>query len=110
MFAQPERLAQDRRMQLDYLSRRMASGLREMLALQQRRLGSLAAGLDALSPLKVLGRGYSLAQREDGSILRRVGDTAPGERLRLRLIDGRLLCRVEAREENREGSVQDLRS
>ena len=33
--------------------------------------GALAASLDALSPLKVLGRGYALAQRPDGTVFRR---------------------------------------
>ena len=55
------------------------------------------AALDAMSPLKVLGRGYSIARNENGTLIASVKDAAPGERLELRLSDGSLACRVEER-------------
>lgn len=61
------------------------------------RLERLAAGLEALSPLAVLGRGYAIARREaDGAIVRRSRDVVSGEALRLRLGEGELHVRVEA--------------
>ena len=51
-----------------------------------------------MSPLKVLGRGYAIPRREDGRVLTSAGDAAAGDRLLLRLSDGTLRCRVEARE------------
>ena len=56
-----------------------------------------SAALDAMSPLKVLGRGYSIARNENGTLIASVKDAAPGERLELRLSDGSLVCRVEER-------------
>ena len=56
-----------------------------------------SAALDAMSPLKVLGRGYSIARNENGTLIASVKDAAPGERLELRLSDGSLACRVEER-------------
>ena len=53
----------------------------------------LAATLDALSPLKVLGRGYAIAQGPRG-ILKSVRDAAPGEEVKLTLADGTLDCTV----------------
>jgi exodeoxyribonuclease VII large subunit len=66
-----------------------------------RRLGELAARLDALSPLAVLGRGYSLAFREsDGAILREARQVAPGDAILVRLARGRLRAAVrESRED-----------
>ena len=55
---------------------------------------ALAASLDALSPLRVLGRGYALAQTEDGTVLRSAAQTAAGERIRVRLAQGQLVCDV----------------
>ena len=53
-----------------------------------------AAALDALSPLKVLGRGYAIPQRSDGAVLRSAKEAMPGETLRLRMTDGKVSCKV----------------
>lgn len=94
----PENYVQDRRMLLDYQQRRLVAGLNASVGQQQRRLASLAAALDALSPLKVLGRGYSIARLEDGSVLATVGRAAPDTRFNLRLADGEVPCRVERKD------------
>ncbi len=66
---------------------------------RERKASALhgAAGrLEAVSPLAVLARGYSLAYREkDGALLRRAEQAGVGERVRLRLSEGMLTCRVE---------------
>lgn len=107
----------EKRLLLDYQSSRMAHGLRRtasqwrertvrlsaalpgngLHAVTERRerLNTLAAALDAMSPLKVLGRGYSIAQRKDGTVLSSVEDIIPGDAFRLRLSDGELECRAE---------------
>ena len=54
----------------------------------------MAASLDALSPLKVLGRGYAIARRADGKAVVSTGDVAPGDKLNLTLSDGSVDCRV----------------
>lgn len=88
---------QDRRMLLDYQSRRLAHGLTGAMAGKRERFARLAATLDALSPLKVLGRGYSLARTEEGDILSSVDQVDSEERFTLRLSDGTLDCRVEGK-------------
>ena len=65
------------------------------MAGRKERLAGLAAALDAMSPLKVLGRGYAIARREDGRVLSSVAGVSAGERFTLRLSDGSLDCRVE---------------
>ena len=95
MLTDPKAYVQDKRVLLDYQSRRMSQGMANLLAGKRARTGQLAAALDAMSPLKVLGRGYAIAQKEDGSIIAHTGDAAPGERFRLRVSDGEVSCRVE---------------
>ena len=72
-------------------------------ATERRRaaLAQWAGQLDSLSPLAVLARGYALATRErDGAIVRRAGEVDLDERIELRLAEGGLLARVEARRED----------
>ena len=97
VLAQPESYFKDRRLQLDYQGQRMAHALHQSLAREKQRTARLAASLDALSPLKVLGRGYSIAMDERGQVVTSVRQTDCGEVLDLRLQDGTLKCRVEER-------------
>jgi exodeoxyribonuclease VII large subunit len=58
-------------------------------------LAAHSARLDALSPLKVLGRGYALARDADGQILKRVAQLPSGKEFRLRVTDGEVHGRVQ---------------
>ena len=86
-------------MLLDYQQRRLVNGLNGKLSYSQRRMAGLAASMDALSPLKVLGRGYSIARKEDGTILSSVKQLEPDTRFLLRLTDGEVPCRLDKGEE-----------
>jgi exodeoxyribonuclease VII large subunit len=57
-------------------------------AREGRRLAELASRLDAMSPLKVLGRGYALAYGENGALIRRGADVRVGERVKVRVAEG----------------------
>ena len=89
------------------MTHRLCAAMRVVTDVQNRRFGALAASLDALSPLKVLGRGYALAQRPDGTVLRSTDQARIGETLRLRLADGVLRCQVKEKE-NEHGSKKDV--
>jgi exodeoxyribonuclease VII large subunit len=58
------------------------------------RLTAHSAHLDALSPLKILARGYAVARDEKGVVLRRVAQLGSGVRFRLRVSDGEVPARV----------------
>lgn len=62
------------------------------------RVAGGAARLQALSPLAVLGRGYSLTTAADGSIVRTVGQLRPGDRVITRLPDGQFTSEIESLE------------
>jgi len=64
----------------------------------RQQLSVVAAALDAMSPLKVLERGYAIAHRADGRIVREAKAVAIGDALHLRLWKGALDCRVEGTE------------
>jgi exodeoxyribonuclease VII large subunit len=82
---------------LQRLAERAARALRRLLDDRRHRLARLAGRLEALSPLGVLARGYSLTLKEDGTTLvRSAADVAPGELITTRLASGRLVSRVES--------------
>lgn len=94
MMTSPAAYFQEKRLLLDYQGSRLGRSLERNVAGQKERLAKVAAALDAMSPLKVLARGYAIAQREDGHVVSSVNDVVEGDLLRITLTDGRLECRV----------------
>ena len=94
----PAAFVADKRMLLDFTQKNLAAAAEREIAGRQRKYAALCAALDALSPLKVLGRGYAVARGADGRVLRSAADAAIGEKIDLTLEKGRLNCVVEARE------------
>ena len=86
---------QDKRMELVHVQQRLGDLSGKAVARKRQKFSELAASLDAMSPLKVLGRGYAMAQNEAGQILKSYRDTAPGDRVSVTLGEGGLTARVE---------------
>lgn len=83
-----------RREQLDATSARLSATSARMLDPYDARLGSLAAALDALSPLKVLGRGYAIVRGSRGHVVSAASDVTVGEAVSIRLGEGSLIAEV----------------
>ncbi len=94
IFAKPEKLIQQREEQLDYLTEKLVMVFATTLKNQQSRLSNAASKLDALSPLKVLARGYSIAEIDNKPITS-INDADKGDKLTLKLNDGKLVCTVD---------------
>ena len=92
-----DRLAyvQDKRMELLHVQQRLGDLSGGLVAGKRQQVSVLGAALDAMSPLKVLGRGYAMAQGPSGAILRTWRDTAAGERVAVTLGEGGFTCVVE---------------
>ena len=74
----------------------VAALAQHQMAQRTQQFTALAAKLDALSPLKVLGRGYAVARNEQGQILRAAQEAAAGEKIEVLLGRGSLSCTVNA--------------
>ena len=79
---------QDQRMELVHLQKRLGDLASALLARKHQRFAALAASLDAMSPLKVLDRGYAMARSADGTILKSWKDVAPGDAVQVTLGEG----------------------
>lgn len=82
------------------LSARLRSAVRMRLERGGARLSREVAKLDDLSPLAVLGRGYAIVTREDGTAVRRAAEVHVGEQVAVRVHSGRLACAVTAVDES----------
>ena len=91
----PMAFIDDKRLLLDYTQRKLSTLAQAQTAQRAQRFASLAASLDALSPLKVLGRGYAVARDENGTILRTAEEASVGERIEVLLGQGSLMCTVD---------------
>lgn len=95
----PMTYVNDRRQRLDHDMDRLAAAAGNVTARSRNSFTALAAGLDAMSPLKVLGRGYSMAQK-DGAMVRSAADLKAGDSLTIRFADGSADCTVTEVVEN----------
>ena len=87
----------DKRLLLDYTQSRLSALAQQQTAARQRKFEALCASLDALSPLKVLSRGYAMARDERGAVVKNAANVAVGEKIDVTLGQGSLSCRVEER-------------
>ena len=96
----PKNYIDDRRMQLDYTQRRLIAALQRLVAQQRERFVRLTSKLDAMSPLKVLSRGYSMTFDAQGYVVRSVRTLSCGDRITVRLADGRASAEVREIQED----------
>jgi exodeoxyribonuclease VII large subunit len=79
---------------LGALDKRRLSAIELNVKVRNEALNVNMAKLDALSPLAVLTRGYSITQAEDGAILHDAASVKPGDKLKIRLERGKLNAEV----------------
>ena len=104
VLTDPMAFLQDRSMQLDLTQERLVSAMERVIDRNTRRFTHAAASLDAMSPLRVLRRGYCVAQKADKTLLRSSTQAERGENIFLRLAEGSLQCQVMKRGEEHEES------
>ncbi|MCE5335463.1 MAG: exodeoxyribonuclease VII large subunit [Desulfobacteraceae bacterium] len=89
--------------ELDRQVRALTLGFRRVLDHRGVKLQQSLGRLDALSPLAVLSRGYAIAYAASGDrVIRSYRETSPGERIAVRLFEGRIDCEVLAAEGPKE--------
>ena len=92
-----------KRAELDYVSGKLIAAAEKTNAANRHRFVALASALDAMSPLKVLGRGYAIASKENGEIVKSVSDANTEDKLILSVSDGLIKCTVDESEAKSNG-------
>ncbi|MDO5399802.1 MAG: exodeoxyribonuclease VII large subunit [Eubacteriales bacterium] len=94
----PTGYLEQRQKSLELLKNRLISLENQHISRKNQAYIAAVSKLDAMSPLKVLTRGYAMAQTGDGHVLRSVTQVEPGERITVSLSDGRLSATVMEKE------------
>lgn len=97
----PMAYVDSKRAELDYMKDKFIAVADRSNSAKRREFVRLAASLDAMSPLKVLSRGYAIASDDSGKLVRSVSGVKPDDRIRLSVSDGVIKCRVEESEETK---------
>ena len=84
----------NRRLELDFRGEKLGKAMERQLNEKRRGFETRGAALDAMSPMRVLARGYSITENERGEVLRSVSELSPGDGITVRLTDGRAACSV----------------
>lgn len=95
VFKNPETIFQAKEQELDDLSLRLENAWKEKLSNFTHRFELARNQLQALGPQAVLKRGYSITRKADGSVISRVGQTAPGETVFIQVQDGMIRSEVK---------------
>ena len=90
----PTGYLEQKEQQLEYLKNRLISAQNRNLSTKRQRYIQNVAKLDAMSPLKVLTRGYAMAENESGELVRSVRQVQTGDRLNIRFNDGEVSASV----------------
>lgn len=94
---------------LQLLQNRLVSAQERTIAGSNARFVSLVAKLDAMSPLKVLSRGYTIAHTQEGALLRSVKQTAPNDIITVSVSDGEITASVlKAKETEHESAESNV--
>ena len=99
----PINYVNERRMLLDHTAQKLTAAAQRNFTGQKQRFVRLTAKLDALSPLKVLSRGYSLVIDADGHVVQRAEQVTIGDRVDIKLHQGSLSASVTAIREEQDG-------
>lgn len=98
VFRRPMTLVDERRQRCDDLASASERAVQLQVERLRQRLSTTAAALEALSPLKVLSRGYSLTTSSDGQLISGIEDVATGDKIRTQLSDGFISSTVTSAE------------
>ena len=96
----PMAYLQQRRRALQMLNNQLLANQAQQISLKKQRFIGCTSKLDALSPLKVLTRGYAMTQKEDGNVIRSVGQVDVHDRISVILGDGSMTAEVLEVKEN----------
>jgi len=91
----PGAYVNDKRLLLDNVQSKLLTSFERGVKVRRERFVHAAAAMDAMSPMKVLGRGYAIAEKTDGQVIRSAKEVKNGESFTVRFAKSTLKCTAE---------------
>ena len=91
----PLNYIEDKRLTLDHVSARLSAAAERTVSGKKEKYIMLASKLDAMSPLKVLGRGYAVAENAEGKVISSGGQLSKGDKITVSLKKDKIHCTVD---------------
>ncbi|MEO0587259.1 MAG: exodeoxyribonuclease VII large subunit [Planctomycetota bacterium] len=105
VMREPGALLADRRRLVEEMERRLGRGVADRLSREAAGVAALGRQLEAVGPMAVLRRGYSLTRKADGSVVRSAGQVRGGERIETTTAAGRIVSVVGAGDAGGDGAA-----
>lgn len=83
------------KVEVDGYKARLDNGIKVYIDTKRNIINTLEKELDALNPYKVLQRGYSLTETEDGHVVKSIKDVKPGQKIKTKMKDGIVISTVD---------------
>ena len=99
VLKRPEEIVEQRARIVDEWEQRLSRAMQDVIQRGKEKVAVAAAGLNALSPLSVLERGYSVTQDQDGQVLVDIQQLQIGQEMVSRLFNGRVISVVQSTEQ-----------
>ena len=99
VLKRPEELIEQRARLVDDWDQKLKRAMHDQIGRGQEKVALATAGLNALSPLGVLQRGYSITQDASGNVIQKVDDVQAGQEMVTRVMGGKIYSTVQSREE-----------
>ena len=102
-------MVRQRQQHLDSLVRLMAGAGKNSFEKHKNRLSLVLSRLDALSPLKILARGYTVSRRlPKQTLVASISDVLPGDRIETIVTDGVIVSFVETTKKKKHGVKKEV--
>jgi exodeoxyribonuclease VII large subunit len=98
----PSELLLEAQKRLDLTNKEIKRAMQQVLSKKQTDFDRILSTLGALSPLKIMERGYSLAYSEENRLIKSINQVNMNEQIQIQLTDGSLFCKVENIKESEE--------
>ena len=108
VLAKPQRFLKASQLWLAKMTGSLISEYSQRIQQERARLRLLSGRMDALSPLKVLQRGYAVVTNESGELLREAKQVTVGEQVQIKLAQGRIKAQVVERQVRADAGQTEL--
>ncbi|WP_141431715.1 exodeoxyribonuclease VII large subunit [Bacillus sp. 03113] len=95
----PQKALEEAKLRYQKQTKGLMRAMTEILSKKEKDFQSIVSTLSALSPLKIMERGYTLSYTEDGKLIKSIQQVNIEDRVKITMVDGKLICKVVQIEE-----------